>query len=94
MVLANQYFEGIGSIQTFIFSSITVSHSLHCSQESHQSLKSSNRPGNRFPLGNYHHIRFIRVIISDILVMVIQKICHKGLLHLQIIVIATVLSEP
>ena len=25
----------------------------------HQFLKSSNRPGNRFPEGNYHHISFI-----------------------------------
>ena len=49
----------------------------------HQSLKSSNRPGNRFPLGNYHHINLIRAIKSGVLTMLIQKICHKGLLHLQ-----------
>ena len=43
-----------------------------------ESLKSSNRPGNRFPLGNCHHISFIRVIKSGELTMLIQKICHKG----------------
>ena len=53
---------------------------------SHQSLKSSNRPGNRFPKGNYHHISFIRAIKSGVLIMLMQKICHKGLLHLQKIV--------
>ena len=42
--------------------------------------------GNRFPLGNYHHISFIRVIKTGVLSMLIQKICHKGLLHLQKIV--------
>ena len=49
----------------------------------HQSLTSSNRPGNRFLYGNYHHISFIRAIKSGVLTMLIQKICHKGLLHLQ-----------
>ena len=44
--------------------------------------QSSNRPGNQFPLGNYHHISFIQAIKSCILTMLIQKICHKGLLHL------------
>ena len=52
----------------------------------HQSLKSSNRPGNRFPLGNYHHISFIRAIKSNVWTMLIQKICHKGLSRLQKIV--------
>ena len=42
----------------------------------HWSLKSSNRPGNRFPLGNYHHISFIRAIKSGVLTILIQKICH------------------
>ena len=50
---------------------------------SYQSLKSLNRPGNRFPQGNYHHISFIRAIKSGVLTMLIQKIGHKGLLHLQ-----------
>ena len=49
----------------------------------HQSLKSSNRPSNRFPQGNYHHISYIRAIKSGVLTTLIQKICHKGLLHLQ-----------
>ena len=49
-------------------------------------LKSSNRPGNRFPYGNYHHISFIRAIKSGVLTILIQKICHKDLLHLQKIV--------
>ena len=53
----------------------------------HQSLKSSNRPGNRFPKGNYHHICFIRAIRRGVLTMLIQKICHKGLLHLHKIVL-------
>ena len=52
----------------------------------HQSLKSSNRPGNRFPYGSYHHISVIRAIKSGVLTMLIQKICHKGYLHLQKIV--------
>ena len=55
----------------------------------HQSLKSSTRPGNRFRQGNYHYISFIREIKSGVLTMLIQKICHKGILHLQKIV-----SEP
>ena len=53
----------------------------------HQSLKSLTHPGNRFPLGNYHHISFIRAIKSGVLTMLIQKICHKGILHLQKIVL-------
>ena len=52
----------------------------------HWSLKSSNRPSNRFPLGNYQHISFIRAIKNGVLTMLIQKICHKGPLHLQKIV--------
>ena len=32
---------------------------------------------------NYHHISFIRAIKSGVLTMLIQKICHEGLLHLQ-----------
>ena len=52
----------------------------------HQSLKSSTRPGNRFPWGNHHHNSFIRAIKSGVLTMLIQKICHKDLLHLQKIV--------
>ena len=52
----------------------------------HQSLKSSARPGNRFPWGNHYHISFIRAIKSGVLTMLIQKICHKDLLHLQKIV--------
>ena len=55
----------------------------------HQSLKSSTRPGNRFLLGNYHHISFIRVTKSGVLTMLIRKICHNGLLHL-----LKILSEP
>ena len=47
----------------------------------HQSLKSSTCPGNRFPLGNYHHISFIRAIKSSVLTMLIQKICHNTVLH-------------
>ena len=54
---------------------------------SHQSLKSSNRPGNRFCQGNYHHISFIRAIKKGVLTMLIQKICYKGLSHLQKIVL-------
>ena len=41
--------------------------------------KSSNRPGNGFPLGNYHHISFIRAIKTGVLTKLIHKICHKGL---------------
>ena len=36
-----------------------------------------------FPGGNYHHFSFIRVIKSSVLTMLIQKICHKGPLHLE-----------
>ena len=53
----------------------------------HLSLKSSNRPDNRFLQDNYHHISFIRAIKSCVLTMLILKICHKDLfLHLQKIV--------
>ena len=103
MVLANRYFKGVGSTQILIFSLNTVFHSAWitapCLVPSvffdlcpatallHQSLKSSNHPGNRFPQGNYHNISFIiRAIRSGVLTMVIERICHKGLLHVQKIV--------
>ena len=38
---------------------------------SHQSFKSSNCPGNRFPWGSYHHISLIRVIKSSVLTTLI-----------------------
>ena len=95
MVLASRYFKGVGSTGTSMFSPDTMFQSLHhtgpCLFSSvffdlcpttavlHQSLKSSNRPGNRFPWGNYHRISFIRAIKSGVLTMLIQKVCHKGL---------------
>ena len=54
---------------------------------SYQSLTSSDRPGNRLPWGNYHHIHFIWAIKSGVLTMLIQNVCHKSVLHLQKIVL-------
>ena len=76
-----EYFKGVGSTQTSIFSPNTVFHSLHYSQES-----LCHACSNRFLQGNYHHISFIWAIKSGVLTMLTQKICHKGLLHLQKIV--------
>ena len=50
---------------------------------SHQSLTSSNSPGNRLPQGNYYHISFIWAIKSSVLTMLIQNVCHKSVSHLQ-----------
>ena len=94
MVLANRYFKGVGLTQTSIFSPNTAPCLFSsaffdlCPATAllHQSLKSSNLPGNRFPQGNHNHISFIRAIKNGVLTMLIQKICHKGLLHLQKIV--------
>ena len=78
----------------------------------HQFLKSSNRPGNRFriPLGNYHHISFIRAIKSSVLTLKLKTqkkqdflfrllgICcyrHRGNYHQFLILIhSNYVSEP
>ena len=59
----------------------------------YMSLKSSNRPDNRFPWGNYHHISFIRVIRSCALTMLIQKMSKMSFAFTENC-FATVLSEP
>ena len=76
----------LDSSKTCFRTSACDPYDVHGDQILHQSLKSSNRPGNLFLWGNYHHISFIRAIKSGVLTMLIQRICHKGLLHLQKIV--------
>ena len=102
MVPANRYFKGVGSTQShntvfhFLYYSqeslryvCFLQFSLTSVQPLpfHISLRNLQiAHGNRFPWGNYHHFSFIRAIKRSVLTMSIQKICHKGLLHLQKIV--------
>ena len=102
MVLANRYFKGVGSTQTSIFSPNTVFHffalqpgiTAPClfssvffnlclaTALSHQSLKFQIALVTDFP----RVIIITSVYSGGVLTLLIKKLCHKGLLHLQKIV--------